>query len=290
MDSSSATTDSLAGRVIAVPESRELQVFAGLLERRGATVLRYPLVSIIDAPDPAPVLAWLQAFSSGACDDLILLTGEGLRRLLRCLERHAPQQREAFLAALASARRITRGPKPARALRELGLLPDLEASPATSAGVIAVLQDQSLTGRRVGLQLYGSAPNTQLCAFLEAAGATVLSVAPYAYADSIDDGAVLELLLRMQRGEVDAIAFTSTPQVERLFRVAAAPVVRAALAATSVAAVGPVVAATLSAHGVAVEAMPGQSWFLKPLTAELTRLLQMRGGAEPGADARAPQA
>ena len=34
----------LAGRVIAVAETRELDVFAALLERRGARVLRYPLV------------------------------------------------------------------------------------------------------------------------------------------------------------------------------------------------------------------------------------------------------
>jgi len=290
MEPAIVPAEALAGRVIAVPESRELEVFAGLLERRGATVLRYPLVSIIDAPDPAPVLAWLRAVIGGACDDLILLTGEGLRRLLRCLEQHAPQERAAFLAALARTRRITRGPKPARALRELGLLPDLEAVPATSAGVIAVLQDQPLGGRCVGLQLYGSAPNVELHAFLQAAGASVLSVAPYAYADSIDEGAVRELLARMQRGEVDAIAFTSTPQVERLFRVADESLVRAALAATSVAAVGPVVASTLAAHGVAVQAMPGQSWFLKPLTAELVRLLELRGNAETGADLRLPQA
>ena len=48
----------LAGRTVAVPETRELEVFAGLLERRGARVLRCPLVSILDAPDPAPVLAF----------------------------------------------------------------------------------------------------------------------------------------------------------------------------------------------------------------------------------------
>jgi uroporphyrinogen-III synthase len=290
MEPVSPTTESLAGRVIAVPESRELQLFAGLLERRGATVLRYPLVSIVDAPDPAPVLAWLRAFIGGACDDLILLTGEGLRRLVRCLEQHAPQERTAFLAALARTRRITRGPKPARALRELGLFPDLEAAPATSAGVMAVLQNQPLQGRRVGLQLYGTAPNVPLQSFLERAGASVLAVAPYVYADSIDDGAVQELLARMQRGEVDAIAFTSTPQVERLFRVAPAPLVHAALAATSVAAVGPVVAETLRAHGVEVQAMPGQSWFLKPLTAELTRLLELRNGLEAATDQAPPQA
>ena len=53
----------LAGRTVAVPETRELEVFAAMLERRGATVLRCPLVTIRDAPDPAPVLAFARALS-----------------------------------------------------------------------------------------------------------------------------------------------------------------------------------------------------------------------------------
>ena len=99
------------------------------------------------------------------------------------------------------------------------------------------------------------------------------SVAPYRYADAATDAAVQELLERMRAGAVDAIAFTSKAQVERLFRAAPAEQVRAALAATHVAAVGPVVADTLASHGVAVQAMPESAWFMKPLTAALTELL-----------------
>ena len=68
----------LSGKVVAVPEARQLDVFCGLLERRGATVLRAPLVAIKDAPDPRPVLQWIEAFNAGQCSELILLTGEGL--------------------------------------------------------------------------------------------------------------------------------------------------------------------------------------------------------------------
>jgi len=39
----------LAGRTVAVPETRELEVFAAMLERRGASVVRCPLVAIHDA-------------------------------------------------------------------------------------------------------------------------------------------------------------------------------------------------------------------------------------------------
>ncbi len=274
----------LQDRVIALPETRELDLFAALLERRGARVLRTPLVAIRDAPDPQPVLQWLREFCRDSCQELVLLTGEGLRRLLGCIDRHEAALRPAFLAALARTRKLTRGPKPARALRELGFSPDLEAAVPTTAGVIATLATLELRGHGVGVQLYGSEPNLPLQQFLREAGAVIRTVAPYVYADQADDAAVRSLLARLASGEVDAIAFTSKAQVARLFAVAEAGAVLAALAATQVAAVGPVVAAALRERGVTVGAMPESSWFMKPLTAELVKLLT--GTAAPGRPAR----
>jgi uroporphyrinogen-III synthase len=264
----------LAGRTIAVPETRELDLFTGMLERRGATVLRCPLVAIRDAPDPAPVVEWIRRFAEGACDDLILLTGEGLRRLCAAIDKHAPTLREPFLVALGRVRKTTRGPKPARALKELGLKTDLAAATPTTQGVIAALGAVGLSGRRVGVQLYGTEPNRPLMDFLERAGAAVLPVAPYVYASAADDAAVRTLLERMAAGSVDAIAFTSTPQVERLYALAPKGVVDAALGRTLVAAIGPVVADALRNHGVEARVMPSDSFFLKPLTTELEDALR----------------
>src|SRR5579864_1247770 len=215
----------LTGRTIAVPEGREAEVFAALLERRGARVVRCPLIAIRDAPDPGPVLAFARTL--GECDDLILTTGEGLRRILKCIDDHAPERRAPFLAALARVRRITRGPKPARALRELGLKSELAADPPTTAGIIKSLEAESLRGRVVGVQLYGTEPNTVLLEFLRGAGAEARTVAPYVYADAADDAAVRALIGRLAGGEMHAIAFTSTPQVQRLFAAAPAADVRA---------------------------------------------------------------
>jgi uroporphyrinogen-III synthase len=263
----------LAGRVVAVPETREIDVFAAMLERRGAQVVRCPMVAIRDAPDPAPVLQWSRELAQGSFDDLILLTGEGLRRILGCIERNEPTLKERFVAALAHARKITRGPKPARALRELGMKPDITPERPTTEGVIASLQPLDLKDRRFGVQLYGTEPNRPLIDFLESAGAKVSTVAPYVYADAADDAAVLNLLSRIQAGEVDAIAFTSTPQVERLFAVAPAQAVMTALGKTVVAAVGPVVAETLQKHGIQPRLMPEEPFFLKPLTSALEEAL-----------------
>lgn len=265
----------LTGRTIAVPESRELDVFAAMLERRGASVLRCPLIAILDAPDPQPVLAWIAAFNRGPCDDLILLTGEGLRRLLGCIERHDLSLRADFLARLSAVRKITRGPKPARALRELGLKSDLPSEHPTTAGVIATLSRFDLTGRNVAVQLYGSEPNHVLLEFLGSAGAHTSTVAPYVYATHADDDAVRVLLRRMADGQVDVIAFTSSPQVERLFAVGPPELVKAALERTQVAAVGPVVAEVLARHQIAVRFMPQDSFFMKPLTSAIEDGMQL---------------
>jgi uroporphyrinogen-III synthase len=269
----------LAGRTIAVPETRELDVFAAMLERRGASVLRCPLVAILDAPDPLPVLDWIRWFNSGACDDLILLTGEGLRRLLSCIERNEPALRANFVAQLARVRRITRGPKPARALRELGLKPDIAAASPTTSGVIASLAAEQLADRSVGVQLYGTEPNVPLIEFLQRAGARVRTVAPYIYATKSDDAAVTVLLDRLTRGEVDAIAFTSAAQVDRLFAIADAAQVQAALARTHVAAVGPIVADALAQRAVHVASMPQDSFFMKPLASALEAAFAARNDA-----------
>ena len=263
----------LAGRTIAVPESREIDIFAALLERRGARVIRCPLVAIRDAPDPAPVLEWSRRLAAGDLDDLILLTGEGLRRILACMERHDPALRPRFLAALQRVRKITRGPKPAKVLRELGMKPQITAERPTTEGVISSLRALELHRRRVGVQLYGTEPNRPLMDYLGSAGAVASAVSPYIYADAAEDQAVRSLIDQLRAGNIDAIAFTSSAQIERLVAIATEAGARESLANTLVAAVGPVVADTLRRHGVEPRLMPEESFFLKPLTSALEAAL-----------------
>lgn len=271
--STAQAREPLAGRRIAVPESRELDLFAGMLETRGAAVLRCPLVDIRDAPDPAPIEQWLLEFADGGCDDLILLTGEGLRRLTAVAERADADLHGRFVTRLALVRKITRGPKPARALRDLGLRADLPAAAPTTDGVIQSLSQENLHGRRVGVQLYGSDPNRKLIDFLQQAGAQAKPVAPYIYADQTDDAQVAALIEQLANEQIDAIAFTSSPQVRRLFSVARKQgldeQLRKTLNNIVVAAVGPIVAEALSSHAISVDLMPRSSYFMKPLVREL---------------------
>jgi uroporphyrinogen-III synthase len=254
----------LAGRRIALPETRELDRLAHMFEEQGAETLRCPLVAIRDAPDPAPVRDWLMRFPF---DDLILFTGEGLRRLHGIAQRS--ELEPVFLYGLRAARKITRGPKPERALRELGLKSDLRAEEPTTDGLITTLSDIDLRGRRIGVQLYPGNPNTRFTDFLRQAGAQPDAILPYIYASAADDEKVVELIDRMADGAVDAIAFTSSPQVRQLFEVAAATrreeTLHTALQGVQIGAVGPVVAEELRRRGVEVTITPDHGYFMKPL-------------------------
>ena len=262
----------LSGRRIVVPETRELGQLVRMLEERGADTVSCPMIAIRDAPDPAPVEAWLRRFAGGACDDLVLMTGEGLRRLLGFARRLDLES--AFLNALAVARKFTRGPKPVRALREVGLAADVPADEPTTEGVIAALERYDLTTRRVGVQLYPDNPNERLLKFLKNARAEPDAVLPYVYVSEANDARVIAVIAEMAAGQVDAIAFTSAPQVRRFRDVARAAgreaELRQGLERIVVAAVGPIVAEELHALGVQVNVIPhDNTFFMKPLVREL---------------------
>lgn len=265
----------LTRRRIVVPETREIEILAAMLERHGAEVIRCPLVAIRDAADPAPVAAWLERFVAAPPDDLILFTGEGLQRLNKLAGTIGLA--EPFAATLARVRKVTRGPKPARRLRELGLKPDLPVDPPTTAGIIAALSAENLAGRRIAVQLYPDSPHTELLAFLRGAAASVDPVLPYAYASSADEARVAEIIRAMAEGEIDLVTFTSTPQLHRLRQVARArqceDALATGLARTKLAAVGPIVAAAIEAAGGTVAIAPADNFHMRPMVNAIVEAL-----------------
>jgi len=264
----------LAGRRIALVEHRELDRLGRMLEEQGAETLRCPLLAIADAPDQAMVRAWIERAIAAPFDDLVLMTGEGLRRLLGAVARTGLET--GFREALARMRTITRGPKPAQALREIGLSPGLRAATPTTDGIIAALAGEDLSGRRIGVQLPPDSP-PRLTDFLGEAGALPDPVEPYVYLPAADPREIAALIEAMSRGDIDAIAFTSAPQVARLFEAAAAEGAEdrlmPALRATPIAAIGPVVAAELRRHGLEAAIMPEGTYFMKPLVGAIAAAL-----------------
>ena len=271
----------LANRRIALAECRELDLLARMLEREGAEAVRCPLVAIRDAPDSVPVEAWIRRVIAGECDDLILYTGEGIRRLVGFADRAG--LRDDFVAALGRVNKITRGPKPVRALREIGLSSDLAVKVPTTDGIIAALAGNTTHERSVSVQIYGQEPNLKLVAFLEAHGAMVDIVAPYVYSSDADDHRVEALVRELGEGRIEVIAFTSSPQVKRLAEVAEkaglAETLKQGFARTKVAVIGPVAADELARLGVSPDAMPDTSYSMKPLVQAIIRLFTADAGS-----------
>jgi len=255
----------LDGLTILVPESRELDLFAGMLETQGARALRCPLVQIADLDDPAEAMQWIAEMIRAPFDFTVLLTGEGLRKLLDL----AGAQRDGLIAALQKTRTVTRGPKPARALREIGLSRNLTADEPTSQSVLACLEKQNILGSRIGVQLYPGGGAQAMVDGLRHQGAAIFPVTPYRYITQTESEKVAQTIRDLAAGRIGMIAFTSSPQIERLFAVARESglmlELTQGLARTQIAAIGPVMESALAAHGLSSAIRPAASFHLKPM-------------------------
>lgn len=245
---------------------------AALLSRRGATVWRCPLVGIVDAPDPKPIVEFLCDFIDSPPDVFVVLTGEGLRRL-RGFAQQAGLSEQELRQALLSTHILSRGPKPARELRRMNLAPVGLAAAPTTEGVIATLDEMTIAGQRIAVQLYGDNPNVRLIDYLRSREAQVTTVAPYRYAKDISREQIGRLIHDLDARVLNAIVFTSRPQVLRLFAegkaLGAEAALRHGLKNCVVAAVGPVVAQCLRENACRVDVMPDDRYFMKPLVQAL---------------------
>jgi uroporphyrinogen-III synthase len=278
--------DRLNGYRILILETREEAQFSRLLAEQGADVLQCPMFTIHDAPDAAPIEAWVRRFVQKPCDDLVLMTGEGLRRLMKVTRRIGAEQD--FIAAIGKARKFARGPKPGRALREIGLEPQLTTEKPTSEGIAEMLARVDLRGHRVGLQLYPDKDHSALIGAIAAQGAEVDRVLPYVYDAQAAETNIITAIDEMAQGRIDAIALTSSGQVRRLIEVAQAhgceARLRDGLARTPIASVGPVVSDELKSHGLGTDIYPANdAYFMKPLISAMAATL---GKAPPRAAAK----
>jgi uroporphyrinogen-III synthase len=167
-------------------------------------------------------------------------------------------------------RKFARGPKPGRALREIGLEPQQTTDKPTSEGIAEMLSHIDLKGHRLGLQLYPDKDHGALIGAMKAQGAEIDTVLPYVYDAKAADTNIVTAIEAMASGRIDAIALTSSGQARRLFDVAKAhgceARLREGLSKTPIASVGPVVSDELKSHGLAPVISPSEgAYFMKPL-------------------------
>lgn len=258
----------LNGYRILILETREEAQFSKLLTDQGADVLQCPMFAINDPPDPAAVEAWIRGAIAQPFDDLVLMTGEGLRRLTKAARRLDVEAD--FIGSLGKARKFSRGPKPGRALREIGLEAQSTTEKPTTEGVIEMLSRIDLKGHRVGVQLYPDKDHAALLGAIAAKGATAIPVTPYVYDARAADSHIVTAIEEMAAGRIDAIALTNLGQIRRLIDVARGhgfeARLREGLKKTPIASVGPAVSDELKSHGLQADIYPdNDAFFMKPL-------------------------
>ncbi|MEK6237156.1 MAG: uroporphyrinogen-III synthase, partial [Planctomycetales bacterium] len=247
------------GLRVAAFESRRAEETLRMLERLGATAFVSPSMREVPLEENQEAVDFAQRLIQGEFDLVVFLTGVGIRHLVAAVEGQV--DRQAFLDALSSATTVVRGPKPAGALRELGITPThLVAEPNTWRETLSLLDAKlPVANRNAAVQEYGL-PNPHLIAGLEARGAKVTRVRVYQW-ELPEDLAPLEAnVRRIVAGEVDLMLFTSSPQVIHLLQVAQRmnlePALRQAIRKTVVASVGPSTSETLREQGLAVDLEP----------------------------------
>ena len=267
----------LRGRTVAVPESRALDMFSGMIAAHGAQVIRCPLVRVRPLEDNAALDAWIGRLTAGEHGLLAFYTGEGVVRIVDRAEEIGA--RDKVIEAFASLPKLVRGPKPLGALRKLGCGERVTKAPQpTTDGLLALIAGLDGNGVTIGFQVYPDAPEDRLAEACRHHGLGYDPVLPYVYAADEGDAAVAEVIHKMAAGEIDLIAFTSQSQVQRLIEVADRRGLMAelgkALAATRIAAVGPITEQAIVDAGGEVQIRP-DVFHMKPLVAEMVQ--QMRG-------------
>jgi len=267
----------MKGRTIAILESRAGEQVAELVRRRGGIAFAAPALAEIPDVDPDALAAQLRAFEARAPALFVFQTGVGTRALFAATD--ALGLTPALLRLLEQSCVAVRGPKPTAALRGRSVRIDRAATdPFTTHEVLAEIADVPLEGRSVAVQRYGDA-NPELADALAARGADVVELATYRWSLPPDLEPLRRLIEALHAGRIDLVAFTSASQVANLFTVAREEAgessLRADLARTRVASIGPVCSAMLARHGVqvSVEASPPK---LGPFIEAIDRAL---GGA-----------
>jgi uroporphyrinogen-III synthase len=236
-------------RVLAL-ESRRAEEIATLIRKQGGDPFVAPSLREVPLEHNNEAPAFGEELLAGAFDGCIFLTGIGTRLLWKSLlTRFAESD---LKAALSKTLLIVRGPKPAAALRELGLVPDVLApEPNTWRELLEALKPHP--ARRLALQEYGKS-NLELIAELKKQGREVRPVRIYGWDLPEDTGPLREAAARLISGKIDVVLFTTSLQMVNLMKIASeegiAQQVLEGLQSSFVGSIGPTTTETLEEYGI----------------------------------------
>ena len=237
-------------------ESRRANEIAELIRRQGGDPFVAPSMRETPIENNPEAFAFAERLFRGEFDMMIFLTGVGTRALDKVLaSRFAPQ---AFAEALRKITIVARGPKPAAALREMQVPVTVNVpEPNTWRELLAAIAGRN--ERRIAIQEYGKS-NPDLLNALRERGAEVAPVRVYQWDLPQDVGPLREAVRRIVAGEADVAIFTTSIQINHLFRLAAetglAEALHAALKRVAIASIGPTTTEALEEFGVKPDIVP----------------------------------
>ncbi len=231
-------------------ESRRASEMAELIRRQGGEPFVAPSMREVPLEDNHEAFDFAERLFRGDFDMLICLTGVGIRALDKVLASRYPSDR--FGLALRGITVVARGPKPAAALRELGVPVAINVpEPNTWRELLTAIDGRP--ENQIAVQEYGKS-NTDLLDALRARGAEVTPVRVYQWDLPADTEPLREAVRRLAKREVDVVMFTTSIQAVHLFRIAAElgmeKEVRDGLQEAMVASIGPTTTEALEEFGI----------------------------------------
>ena len=238
-------------------ESRRAKEMEALIRREGGDPFVAPSVEERALDDQHEALDFVDRAAAGEFDLIVCMTGAGLAFLRDVAT--ANGRLEALSRGLQSAFVISRGPKPLPILRELGAKAHVVVpEPNTWKEVVDAVAARGAVN--IAVQEYGR-PNEEMNAALRALGAQFDCFAIYRWDLPADLEPLTEAARRVAAREVDVALFTSSIQLDHLFRIAErngiVDKLRSALEEhTVIASVGPIMTEALTAAGLSADIVP----------------------------------
>jgi uroporphyrinogen-III synthase len=235
-------TSTLAGLTVLVPRARDQAGgFSLLLRARGAEALEVPTIEIRPLASTAELDRAVGELAAGGYDWVVLTSVNGVAALRARAE--ALGHGAALRAAVAAV-----GPATEAALRAWGVAPTLVPDVATTAALAGAFPAPAAPGRGRVLLARADLANPELAEALRAKGWQTAEVVTYHTVPlrRLDPAACR----RLDRGEVDWVAFTASSTVEGFLRGYGGP----PPPGVRVAAIGPVTADAARSAGMRVAA------------------------------------
>jgi uroporphyrinogen-III synthase len=206
----------LKGLRVLTLESRRSDLVEKLVVEQGGECFNAPSVQERPLDANPQAIQFAKELIAGHYDMVIFTTGVGTRYLIDALI--ASGVAEPFIQALKRVRIVSRGPKPAAVLNELGV-PISVSVPEPNTWRETLEVTAGLDAKNVAVQEYG-VPNLELVNLLRQRGSTVTPVTLYRW-ELPDDVSPLEEAVRRVRDRwCHAVIFLSSVQLTHLLRIA----------------------------------------------------------------------